>query len=366
MTKLFIVEGGKTKVLEDQGFDNEKLLQDVLEKFPEFIALDDLGVVEPFIVIGREVSTPAGYIDVLCIDGNGVLTVIETKLARNAQIRREVIGQVLEYVAQLNKWRAQDVIKAANKYLRSESHQDDLKYNHLFELISGSDKEEDLGLEQMYELIDSNLLKGRIKVVIASDSIPDTLKDTVTFINSFSNFDIYVLQIQSFKKEDLQIYAPAIYGYTSKANTGVSADRMQWDEDKFFKHLEKCYGDVKNVIKSLYDFCHELNAEIKWGTGKVAGSFSMLAERNGLKATVFSVCYSESSSYVSVNIGTMKKLFSDEVLDGFRIDLNQLPGVDFPQQVITEGRYPTISIDKLVSNANLDNFMAAVKNLLVN
>ncbi len=70
------------------------------------MALDDLGVSEPFVVIGREVATPAGYIDVLCIDGEGVLTVIETKLARNSQIRREVVGQVLEYVAQVSKWRA--------------------------------------------------------------------------------------------------------------------------------------------------------------------------------------------------------------------------------------------------------------------
>ncbi len=50
-------------------------------------------------------ATKAGYIDVLCIDGDGVLTVIETKLARNSQIRREVVGQVLEYVAQLSTGR---------------------------------------------------------------------------------------------------------------------------------------------------------------------------------------------------------------------------------------------------------------------
>ena len=96
MKRLFIVEGGKTRVLVNKDFDNESLLQDILEKFPEFVALEDLGVSEPFVVIGREVATPAGYIDVLCIDGEGVLTVIETKLARNPQIRREVVGQVLE------------------------------------------------------------------------------------------------------------------------------------------------------------------------------------------------------------------------------------------------------------------------------
>ena len=74
MNKLFIVEGDETRILDDQGFDNEKLLQDGLENFPDFIALNDLGWVEPFIVIGREVETPTGYIDVLCIDRDGVLT----------------------------------------------------------------------------------------------------------------------------------------------------------------------------------------------------------------------------------------------------------------------------------------------------
>jgi len=364
MRKLFIVEGGETKVLEDQGFDNEKLLQDVLEKFPEFIALDDLSVVEPFIVIGREVATPAGYIDVLCIDGDGVLIVIETKLARNYQIRREVIGQVLEYVGQLSQWSAYDVIQAANKYFKSVSNQESLKYNHLFELISGLDRNGDLELEQMYELISSNLRKGRIKVVIASDDIPDTLKDTVTFINSFSNFDIYVLQIQSFVKDNLEIFAPSVFGYTSKANTGVPAEKVLWDEDKFFKYLESSEDDFKKTIKCLYQFCLEHGSGIRWGTGKVSASFSMLAERKGLTATVFSLYYNENSSYVSVNFGTLKRLFSIDELNRLRLDLNRLPRIDFSENAITDGRYPTISLDKLIGSNNLDCFTVAVKNFL--
>jgi len=173
-----------------------------------------------------------------------------------------------------------------------------------------------------------------------------------------------VLQIQSFAKEDLKIYAPVIYGYTSKANTGVSAKKLQWDEEKFFKYLENCDDDVKYTIKRLYDFCLEYDVEIKWGTGKIAGSFSMLTERNRLKATVFSLYYSELSSYVSVNFGTMKRLFSDDVLDNFRLDLNRLPGVELPEQVITDGRYPTIRMDELMGNTNLEGFIAAIKKLL--
>ena len=48
------------------------------------------------------------YIENLCNEFN--------KIARNSQIRREVIGQIFEYIAQISKWRAQDVIQVANQY----------------------------------------------------------------------------------------------------------------------------------------------------------------------------------------------------------------------------------------------------------
>src|SRR5260370_33400259 len=49
-------------------------------------------------VIAREVSTPeGGRIDVVAIDQDGVITLCECKLDRNAGSRREVLGQILEY-----------------------------------------------------------------------------------------------------------------------------------------------------------------------------------------------------------------------------------------------------------------------------
>lgn len=41
MSKLFIVEGNQTRVLDQKAFDNETLLQDVVERFPEVIALEE-------------------------------------------------------------------------------------------------------------------------------------------------------------------------------------------------------------------------------------------------------------------------------------------------------------------------------------
>ena len=54
-------------------------------------------------VIAREVSTPeGGRIDVVAVDQDGVITLCECKLDRNAGSRREVLGQILEYGGSLH------------------------------------------------------------------------------------------------------------------------------------------------------------------------------------------------------------------------------------------------------------------------
>ncbi len=353
MAKLFVVGEGKTQILEPQSFDNESILQDILEKFPEVTALDELGVSEPFLVIGREVATPAGYIDVLCIDGDGVLTVIETKLARNAQIRREVVGQVLEYVAQVSKWRAQEVVQVANQYFRScETNTN----QSLIELLSETtDAAGNVDPSSIYDKIDDNLRKGKMKVVIASDSIPDTLRDTISFINSYSNFDIFVMQVKSYIKDNLQIFAPTIFGLTRKVSSGLERDKIQWDEERFFDALSHLSQDKVNAIKEIYEF----SPEIRWGTGKVHGSFSYLTELEGRKITIFSVF---ASGDISINFGNMTNIDHSKTMS-FRNELNGIQGVNLPEEAVTGGKYPSFNIGLLSGNDSMSIFKSAVKTL---
>jgi hypothetical protein len=363
MSKLFVVEGGRTKVLENQNFDNEKLLQDVLEKFPEFIALDDLGAAEPFMVIGREVATPAGYIDVLCIDGEGILTVIETKLARNSQIRREVIGQVLEYVAQVSKWSVHDVLMVASKYFQSPNIDGDHRKLSLLEKLASVD-DGDITADDIYEKIESNLRKGLIKVIIASDTIPDTLRDTVIFINSFSNFDIYVLQVQAFVKDGLQIYAPTIFGLTRKAGRDVNTESFLWSEESFFNAISHFDQEAVDVIKDLYEFSKENAYQVRWGRGKVIGSFSFVVKVGEKIFTVFSVYTSGEAGHISFSFGNMTDVFSNEKLSNFRNELNRLPGVNLTEEVVFGGKYPSIKIEPGLKKEESDSFKNAVLALI--
>ncbi|MEV0907300.1 hypothetical protein [Streptomyces hokutonensis] len=69
-------------------------------------ALDRNGQVLPRVLVAREMgvptstdSAPAYWLDHLFVDADGVPTLVEVKRATDTRIRREVVGQMLDYAA---------------------------------------------------------------------------------------------------------------------------------------------------------------------------------------------------------------------------------------------------------------------------
>src|SRR5688500_8757685 len=81
---------------------NEAWLQALAFAHPEVLPIGDI---EPgfgeLCPIAREVPCGHGTIDNLYITGAGELVLVEAKLWKNPQARREVVGQVLDYIAAL-------------------------------------------------------------------------------------------------------------------------------------------------------------------------------------------------------------------------------------------------------------------------
>jgi hypothetical protein len=77
------------------GFSCEEDLELLLADFPNLLCGDG----EPGIVlVGRQVILPeAGTLDLLLVTREGLPIAVEVKLARNAQSRREVVAQAIDY-----------------------------------------------------------------------------------------------------------------------------------------------------------------------------------------------------------------------------------------------------------------------------
>src|SRR6202030_3532199 len=90
----------------EQPYDSEAVLQQLLAKHPSLLAGDQLGAGPPrrWVLVAREASLPAEEdgggrwsVDHLFLDQDAVPTLVEVKRSSDTRIRREVVGQMLDY-----------------------------------------------------------------------------------------------------------------------------------------------------------------------------------------------------------------------------------------------------------------------------
>ena len=94
---------GAWRLVESADYDNEAELQKLLAESPSLIPVDEIREgISPLVVAVREFGLPgSGSTDLLAFNADGDVAVIECKLAANQEIRRKVVGQILEYGAYL-------------------------------------------------------------------------------------------------------------------------------------------------------------------------------------------------------------------------------------------------------------------------
>lgn len=97
-----------------EGSHDEKWLQGLLFDHPELIPIDAFEPgADKVLKLCRELPLPrAGgsvFLDMIAVTKTGRLVLIECKLWRNPQARREVIAQIAEYAALLRKWNFTDL-----------------------------------------------------------------------------------------------------------------------------------------------------------------------------------------------------------------------------------------------------------------
>ena len=187
------------------------------------------------VTIGQEWRAGSGRADVVLLGSDAIITVVETKLKRNPESRREVIAQVLEYGAYLTEWTIAEISQRASEFFQSESAPLELQGKSLNDIFSSLLTEDD-DVDSFKTRIEQNLREGRIRMVIAVDEFGDQAKKIVTFINAYSSFDIFLLEISAYTDEDgRQIFVPSLHGVTRKV--APPREPTRWDWNKFETEL---------------------------------------------------------------------------------------------------------------------------------
>ena len=157
---------------------------------------------ERAVVVAREVATPpGGRIDVVAVDQDGVISLCECKLDRNAGSRRELLGQVLEYAGSLEGLRFGDF-----RRLMSDRLQVDL----IDAMRERAPEDFDAGAWE--ETVAESLAAGNFRLVLAVDQLTEVLKQTVLYLNERASFSLLVAEMRRVHHDGVEMLAPSVFG----------------------------------------------------------------------------------------------------------------------------------------------------------
>jgi len=361
--KILIQDGEGVRELEE-GFASEAELQRFLMEHPDLMPLEEIRLgTPPLLPIGWEVGVVSGAEDILYIDQNGLLTVVETKLGRNSEARREVVGQILEYAAQMSAWTSADVERQAERFFAS--HQGPQEYWDLtlekalerFIQPTGEVPGQ-LSYEDFLQAIQTGIDRGHFRLIIAIDEPPEPLLKTVEFVNRFSErFEMYLAQLKRFRDlaKEQNIFVPGLFGKVATARP-TDRTRTPWDEGKFFEHLTAS-NDAQTVesITEAYRRFQEWADEGLWGSGKTYGSFNLVVRVGAARVNLATIT---TRGDLSVNFGWMQSKIPQELIGSLVEELNAIDGLTLPGDAAK--KWPLMPRAVLRDRQRLEQVMNAI------
>jgi len=202
---IIVNPDGSTTKIRRFAFTETKLeegwLQDLIENNPEVLPVAEIEpVFAPLVSIGREVETSVGYIDNLFLSPQGYLTIVETKLWRNPEARRQVVGQIIDYATDVSQWTYEQLenhVREYNKQYRGCERGiiDSIK------LIEDIDEAEE---QVIVDTISRNLQYGKFLLLVVGDGIRESVEAMADFLQQTPqlHFTLALVELQVYELKE--------------------------------------------------------------------------------------------------------------------------------------------------------------------
>lgn len=173
---------------------NESFIQELVFNHPEALPIDEIDrAFEGPVAVCRELQTPCGPIDCMYITDRGLPVIVECKLWRNPEARREVVGQILDYAKELGRWTYEDLQREVSRRL-ARSHGD-----ALFDLVKKARPH--LDEAQFVDDVSRNLRNGRFLLLIVGDGIREGVEKIAEYVRQHSglHFTLGLVELPVFE-----------------------------------------------------------------------------------------------------------------------------------------------------------------------
>jgi hypothetical protein len=280
---IFLTNGTDLVVLRPQAYPKEDVLQKALAEYPDVIAGPTTSGVAAgrLLLVRREMGVPSAEgggavwsLDHLFLDADGVPVIVEVKRSTDTRIRREVVGQMLDYAANgVKYWPVATLRAAVDKAAEEDGKAGD-------DLVTGL--RDGLDPEEFWKSVETNLAAGRIRMVFVADALPAELVRIIEFLNEQMNpAEVLGVEVRRYVSGESVAYVPTVVGRTAAAVVAKQVPSgQQWDEERFLEVARACRPENEvAIMQDLIAHVHERNGTLSWGkhaTPGVSGRYSVL------------------------------------------------------------------------------------------
>ena len=293
---IFLLDGaGQLQKIPHRRYESEDLLQQLIDHHPDLLVGEQIDPDEPprWLTVQREAGIPdveGGYdrwaIDHVLLDQNGRPTLVEVKRSTDTRIRREVVGQMLDYAANALKFWPPERIRelAASQYGGLEALETEIR---------GLLKDQEADIEEFWQTVERKQKDGEMRLLFVADEIPKELRRIIEFLNEhMPRIEVLGVEIRQYEREGTRVLVPRVIGRTAQAEDrkAVSSSRKWSLEEVLACFTEEDPFDARVSVQKLVEAAREWpGVTVEPGTGHTYASLRFRLRLQGKAATAFTV-----------------------------------------------------------------------------
>jgi len=255
-------DGGPWTSPARHGFGLEQELEALIHAFPEVLP----GVSPAALAVDQFVVPSGGSVDLVVLEADASITVVECKLAKNAEVRRAVVGQILSYAASIAKLDADDFLARFDTRLGRSA------VAALAPEV-GSGETEDWDEARFRIDLARTLADGAFRLVIAVDRITEELRSIVEYLNTRTDgsVEVLALELDLVAQDGVEVLIPRVHGLESARlktqRTGGARPRFR-DGGSVLAAFDEAFApEVRARIDLFLDDLRAVGGYLQKGTG---------------------------------------------------------------------------------------------------
>ncbi|MEO2015175.1 MAG: hypothetical protein ABGZ53_12465 [Fuerstiella sp.] len=361
--QIYLLDADEQLVpMQEAPYDSEALLQRLLADHPSLLAGDQMNSTAPrrWLLIDREFGVPDEQesgnrwsLDHLFIDQDAIPTLVEVKRSSDTRLRREVVGQMMDYAANaVSYWSIEQIQARFDQRAQVGGASGGTELDDFLE-----DQET---AAEFWQRVETNLQAGRIRMVFVADVIPKELKQIIEFLNGqMERAEVLGVEIKQYVNGDLKTLVPTVVGQSAMVQarrSSPSSGRQHVSKEEF---VERCRqsADATCVthLMRLIAWTEKKGFSHSYWEGSRDGSFIATFPSRIRAAYPFSFKHRGRMVFQMRFLKDIAPFDDPDVSQQLQTRLEQIPGFDLRGGM--EG-LPFIQIGSQQTDADMDSILS--------